>query len=46
MKRLRMTPELYLTLFLALILAVLAAFAKGFFALNNLMNMLGRFSTC
>ena len=44
MKRLRMTPELYLTLFLALILIVLASFARGFFDLNNLMNMLNRFS--
>jgi ribose/xylose/arabinose/galactoside ABC-type transport system permease subunit len=44
MKRLRMTPEVYLSLFLALMLIVLASFAQGFFDLNNLMNMLGRFS--
>jgi ribose/xylose/arabinose/galactoside ABC-type transport system permease subunit len=44
MKRFRMTPELYLTGFLLVILAVLASFARGFFDLNNLMNMLNRFS--
>lgn len=43
-KKIYLTAELYLGLFLAAILIFLAVFAKGFFDLNNVMSMLNRLS--
>ena len=39
-----MTTEFYLLLFLILVLLFLAVFAKGFYDLSNLMNLLNRFN--
>ncbi|MDR0720287.1 MAG: ABC transporter permease [Treponema sp.] len=42
--KIKITAELYLGLFLFLILVFLGVFARGFFSLNNTMSMLNRFS--
>jgi ribose/xylose/arabinose/galactoside ABC-type transport system permease subunit len=42
--RIHITAEVYLGLFLLAILIGLAIFTRGFFALNNTMSMLNRFS--
>ncbi len=39
-----LTTEFYLALFLLLIMIILALFAKGFYSINNIMNILNVFS--
>jgi ribose/xylose/arabinose/galactoside ABC-type transport system permease subunit len=43
-QRIRLNAELYLGLFLLVMLLFLRVFAAGFFSLNNTMSMLNRFS--
>jgi ribose/xylose/arabinose/galactoside ABC-type transport system permease subunit len=43
-RKIRLSAEIYLGLFLLAILVLLAFFTEGFFSLNNAMSMLNRFS--
>jgi ribose/xylose/arabinose/galactoside ABC-type transport system permease subunit len=43
-RKIRLSAEIYLGLFLLAILFLLAVFTEGFFSLNNTMSMLNRFS--
>jgi ribose/xylose/arabinose/galactoside ABC-type transport system permease subunit len=43
-RKIRLSAEIYLGLFLLAILFLLAFFTEGFFSLNNTMSMLNRFS--